>query len=58
MSECPECGMQSPSHKMSCDTAFHPERWSEDVDLDVVDEDWLVGISCNPNEPEECESCQ
>lgn len=27
-------------------------------DLDVVDEDWLVGVSCNPDEPEMCESCQ
>ena len=26
--------------------------------LDVVDEDWLSGVSCNPDAPEECESCQ
>lgn len=26
--------------------------------VDVVDEDWLAGVSCNPNAPEECESCQ
>lgn len=25
---------------------------------DVVDEDWLAGVSCNPDAPEECESCQ
>lgn len=27
-------------------------------EVDVVDEDWLAGVSCNPNEPEMCESCQ
>lgn len=27
-------------------------------DMDVVDEDWLAGVSCNPDEPEMCESCQ
>ncbi|AGH62718.1 hypothetical protein [Pseudomonas tolaasii] len=27
-------------------------------DLDVVDEDWLSGVSCNTESPEECESCQ
>lgn len=27
-------------------------------DMDVVDEDWLSGVSCNPDEPEMCESCQ
>lgn len=27
-------------------------------EVDVVDEDWLAGVSCNPNAPEECESCQ
>lgn len=25
---------------------------------DVVDEDWLTGVSCNSDSPEECESCQ
>lgn len=27
-------------------------------EVDVVDEDWLVGVSCNMEEPELCESCQ
>ena len=27
-------------------------------EMDVVDEDWLSGVSCNPDEPEMCESCQ
>lgn len=27
-------------------------------ELDVVDEDWLAGVSCNTDAPEECESCQ
>lgn len=27
-------------------------------EYDVVDEDWLAGVSCNPDAPEECESCQ
>lgn len=30
-----------------------------DVEMpDVVDEDWLAGVSCNTDAPEECESCQ
>lgn len=29
-----------------------------DAQMDVVDEDWLAGVSCNPDAPEECESCQ
>lgn len=29
-----------------------PERF------DAVDEDWLAGVSCNTDNPEECESCQ
>lgn len=28
------------------------------AELDVVDEDWLSGVSCNMEEPELCESCQ
>ena len=34
--------------------------WEESVEdeVDVVDEDWLAGVSCNPDAPEECESCQ
>lgn len=28
------------------------------LEVDVVDEDWLAGVSCNPDEPEMCESCQ
>lgn len=27
-------------------------------DEDVVDEDWLNGVSCNTDDPEECEACQ
>ncbi|UMO76469.1 hypothetical protein DNAM_420 [Pseudomonas phage BroderSalsa] len=27
-------------------------------EVDVVDEDWLAGVSCNSEEPEMCESCQ
>lgn len=27
-------------------------------EIDVVDEDWLSGISCNTENPEECEACQ
>lgn len=27
-------------------------------EFDAVDEDWLAGVSCNPDAPEECESCQ
>lgn len=30
----------------------------EFLELDVVDEDWLTGVSCNTEAPEECESCQ
>lgn len=26
--------------------------------VDVVDEDWLSGVSCNTDNPEECEACQ
>lgn len=39
----------------------HPElmaKVEEEKEVDVVDEDWLSGVSCNPNAPEECESCQ
>ncbi len=34
---------------------------SLDIELpeeDVVDEDWLNGVSCNTDDPEECEACQ
>ncbi len=26
--------------------------------FDAVDEDWLSGVSCNSETPEECEACQ
>ena len=54
MSGCKECGNEHV-HKMSCSL-----RYSDvlEEDLDVVDEDWLSGVSCNPDAPEECESCQ
>lgn len=53
-----------------CTNCFHQTRpyeppkellpWEESVEdeVDVVDEDWLAGVSCNPDAPEECESCQ
>lgn len=30
----------------------------QDDKTDVVDEDWLKGVSCNTDSPEECEACQ
>lgn len=51
--ECVCCGLTGV-HKMDC-----PLRYGYDEqETDVVDEDWLSGVSCNPNAPEECESCQ
>lgn len=56
--DCPECkawekGMtieEMVEQGMALDIEF--------PDMDVVDEDWLSGVSCNPDEPEMCESCQ
>lgn len=47
--ECPDC---------LCRTCKCDLYAQEAADIDVVDEDWLAGVSCNPNAPEECESCQ
>lgn len=37
-------------------------EWAAAMDefepIDVVDEDWLSGVSCNSDSPEECEACQ
>ena len=61
--QCMECGLID-NHKMSCSSQYKdkPDEksngeyyWEE---TDVVDEDWLSGVSCNPDAPEECESCQ
>lgn len=35
-----------------------PECKAWESEVDVVDEDWLTGVTCNPDEPELCESCQ
>jgi hypothetical protein len=57
---CPQCGLaEVHGHKMDCSQKYTTgiyEGLTEDVD--VVDEDWLAGATCNPNAPEECESCQ
>lgn len=29
-----------------------------DLTLDESEEDWFAGLTCNPDAPEECESCQ
>lgn len=29
-----------------------------DLTLDETEEDWFSGLTCNPDAPEECESCQ
>jgi len=41
-----------------CTTCFHQTLPYTPPEVDVVDEDWLAGVSCNPDAPEECESCQ
>ena len=33
------------------------QGWNLDIEL-PDDEDWLSGKTCNPDAPEECESCQ
>lgn len=69
--QCMECGLID-NHKMDCSTRYNKSLDDDDVDaglwawddppkecdVDVVDEDWLSGVSCNPDAPEECESCQ
>ena len=63
--QCMECGLMD-NHKMSCSSRYEDldkmtileiAQMVED-ETDVVDEDWLSGVSCNPAAPEECESCQ
>ena len=45
---CQECGLADmDGHKMSCS-----RRGAEE------EPDFLEGKTCNPDEPEECESCQ
>ena len=40
------------------DVDWGNEQLPEEPEVDVVDEDWLSGVTCNPDAPEECESCQ
>lgn len=47
---CNVCGTLD-DHKMSC-----PERYPKEEPED--EQDFLDGVTCNPNAPEECESCQ
>lgn len=40
-----------------------PEMIEAGLNLDVElpeaeEDDWLTGLTCNPDAPEECESCQ
>ena len=54
--ECLECGL-TDTHKMDCShryTSGVAEGWITDED----EEDFLTGVTCNPDAPEECESCQ
>lgn len=60
--ECLECGLKN-DHKMSCSHRPGTRQWAveQGLTLDVEfpeDDDFLAGITCNPNDPEECESCQ
>jgi hypothetical protein len=59
---CSECGLQG-DHKMDCSQGYSTRQWAveQGLTLDVEfpdDDDFLVGITCNPDAPEECESCQ
>lgn len=46
--ECVEC------KKQGCSCKAEPLDFS----LDESEEDWFSGLTCNPDAPEECESCQ
>ncbi len=56
--ECPECGgkkiltvngtCESCEEWIAGGRKLYPEE----------EEDFLAGVTCNPNAPEECESCQ
>lgn len=34
------------------------DLFADEVDGDEEEEDFLTGVTCNPDAPEECESCQ
>lgn len=48
--QCTVCGLLD-NHKLDC-----PVRYQKDEPED--EQDFLDGITCNPNAPEECELCQ
>lgn len=39
------------------DGVFDYERALEEIE-DAYEDDFLIGATCNPDDPEECESCQ
>lgn len=51
---CNECG------KVNCNHTRLYEPPPDELDLEFIsdDDDWLVGVTCNPDDPEECEACQ
>lgn len=54
--QCSVCGLVG-NHKMDCQHRYTngvAEGWITDDDED----DFLTGVTCNPDAPEECESCQ
>jgi len=58
-----ECSCSEKRKALGGCSKCSPGFWEDygdplDEDVDVVDEDWLSGVSCNPDAPEECESCQ
>lgn len=52
--QCTVCGIIG-DHKMDC-----PHRYTTGIEEGWVsdEDDWLDGVTCNPDAPEECESCQ
>lgn len=59
--ECLECGLVD-DHKMSCSHRAGSREWALDLglalDIEFPEDDFLSGLTCNPDHPEECESCQ
>lgn len=59
---CGECGNPMNNHKMDCGSKdMQPmtvEQYLAAQKECKEDEDWLAGVVCNPDAPEECESCQ
>lgn len=44
-----------------CDVSSEVHPWDPNITVIVAvaeEEDFLSGVTCNPNAPEECESCQ